>query len=131
MIQPVKNFVKISDYYSFILRQSVMWNELNIFFVKELDTLNEFNTSSTLNVKHWFNENKAELPTKESIQKNKEDLANKLLTIRQRLELLKAEYNRVEYYLLYKFDQIELPPELSSTFFEFIVQEMKSQINYH
>ena len=129
MIQPVKNFVKINNYYSFILRQSVVWGELKAHFVKEQSDLNQYNPRVN-SLKTWFSENKTEITPPDSIQKSKNDLVDKLLVVQRRIDLLESEYNRVEYYLLCKFDQIELPPELANAFFEYAIQEMKSQINY-
>ena len=130
MIQPVKNFVKLKDYYTFLLRQSIVWNQLKTHFIKEQSDLNQYNPRVT-SLKSWFTENKTEVVAPDSIQKSREELADKLLVVQRRLDLLLAEYNRVEYYSLYKFDQIELPTELATAFFEYAVQEMKSEINYH
>ena len=129
MIQPIKNFVKLKDYYTFLLRQSVVWNNLKSHFIKEQSDLNQYKPR-IIPRNSWFSD-KQEFEATESVQKNKDDLVDKLLVVQRRLDLLLSEYNRVEYYSLYQFDQIELPPELSTAFFEYAVQEMKSEINYH
>ena len=129
MNQPVKNFIKLKDYYTFLLRQSVVWNQLKIHFIKEQSDLNQYEPKVTSR-NPWFR-SEHEVQSADSIQNSREELTDKLLVVQCRLDLLLAEYNRVEYYSLYKFDQIELPPELATAFFDYAVQEMQSHINYH
>ena len=133
MNQPVKNFVKLKDYYTFLLRQSVVWNNLKTHFIKEQKNLLELIELEKNLSEPFFAGIKGIISPKKAEQDKKEveDLADKLLVVQRRLDLLLAEYNRVEYYSLYQFDQIELPPELATAFFEYAVQEMKSEINYH
>lgn len=59
MNQPVKNFVKLKDYYNFLLRQSVVWNQLKTHFINEQSDLNQYNPRVT-SLKSWFTENKTE-----------------------------------------------------------------------
>jgi hypothetical protein len=141
-IQPIKNLVKIKDYHSYILRQSVIWTNLKNQFLKEKLEKTKENTEYFKSIVQKEVEDKYFLGFKYTSKKEPDlkffteteegkELRNKLALVEQRLELLENEWNRTEYYILYNFEMIEILPELTNSFFSYIMQEMKSVITYN
>ena len=135
-ITPIKNLVKIKDYHSYLLRQSIIWTNLKSMFLKQnieqIEQQTEEFKQHTVKVKSWknpflaFSDLPDDKPTEEQLE-----TTNKLAVVQQRLELLENEWNRTEYYMLYQFEMIEIPPELSDSFFSYTIEEMKSNLTYH
>lgn len=135
---PIKNLVKIRDYHSYLLRQSVIWTSLKKQFLdQQLEATREnteFLRSITEKEKYFlgfkFNSTKEQSLDKFSETEEGKELTSKLALVQQRLELLENEWNRTEYYILYQFEMIEIPHVLSDSFFSFTMQEMKSKLTY-
>jgi hypothetical protein len=132
MNTPVRNFVNIKDYFSFLVRQSVVWNKLKDHFLFEITKLqNLINSTEQPQKAPSLFRRETQVSSRDTLKKELEDLQDKLTVTNMRLNLLLNEYNRTEYFMTYKMDQIEVPSELSSAFFDYAVQEMKSNLTYH
>jgi len=129
-MQPIKNLVKIKDYHSYILRQTAVWNTLKSNFTVELEQINNKpKPVKKFNLTEWYFSIK---PLTEQVVANDiQEVVQKLNIVQQRLELLENEWNRTEYYILYKFEMIEILPELTDSFFSYAMQQMKSSITYN
>jgi len=138
----IKNLVKIKDYHSYLLRQSVIWRTLKKQFLDELVEKTQENVQRLHGIVERKIEQKYFLGFKYKTTKEPDistfaeteegkELKNKLAFIEQRLELLEQEWNRTEYYMLLQFEMIEIQPELANSFFSYAMQEMKSAITYH
>ena len=132
-ITPIKNLVKIKDYHSYLLRQSVIWTNLKKQFIdQQLEgTRENTNRLRSITKRDFFSFTKEPSVSTFSETEEGKELTNKLAIVQQRLELLENEWNRTEYYMLYQFEMIEVPHELTSSFFSFTMQEMKTALTYH
>lgn len=115
----IKNFVHTKDYTTFLIHNTAVWTSLKTKFTEDLGQYPEGKVSGF----SWFNK----LTIDNSIRTA---IIQKLSIVQQRLELIQNEYNRLQYYVVYKNEQIELHPELAESFFNYTADEIKSSINY-
>ncbi len=131
-MQPVKNLVKTKDYHSYILHQTTLWNNIKNHVLKERSDKIQSTTEQEVERKYFMGFSYKESKLKQVSETGEIiDLNNKLNIVEQRLELLENEWNRTEYYILYKFEMIEILPELTNSFFSYAMQEIKSSITYN
>lgn len=122
----IKTHVKTQEYHSYVLRQSLVWDKLGNDIQESIDV-----TSDAIGIIAYKRGFGLKDETELELEKELQSLEDKLSIVRQRAALLESEWNRVEYHLHYKFDQIEVLPELVSSFFSFFMQEVKSGITYN
>ena len=116
----IKSFVHTKDYTTYLIHNTSVWNSLKTKFTEDLGQHPEGKVSGF----SWFNK----LTVDNSIRT---EIIQKLSLVQQRLELIQNEWNRLQYYVVYKHEQIELHPELAESFLSYIDQEIKSSINFH
>lgn len=127
----IKSFVNTKDYTTFLIHNTGVWNSFKTRFTEDLEQAN--NQPKPVKNKfqfiHWFLSNGSEKDYPVVYENN--EIIQKLSLVQQRLELIQNEWNRLQYYVTYKHEQIELHPELAESFFSYIAEEIKSSINFH
>lgn len=121
----IKNLINTKDYTTFLINNTAEWDSLKTGFTEELSQIKEPQESFIMGFIRGENSKIGK-----SIMLRRE-VVQKIYLVQQRLELIQNEWNRLQYYVAYKHEQIELHPELAESFFSYVDQELKSGITFH